>query len=160
MTKQSQDQPMAPAPAPASRLNAVSISRGLLAFVGAIFLALGAYALLTGVDSSSYPNIVIWLAAGVIAHDVILVPALTILGIALTKLLPASVRPIVQGSLIVAGVLTLIAIPVIIGGGKNPSNPSLLPLDYSRNLIIILICVGLACGFLIALKLIRGRKRP
>ena len=36
-----------------------------------------------------------------------------------------------------AGVLALVALPFVLGVGADPANPSFLPRDYGRNLLLV-----------------------
>ncbi len=134
-------------------------SAGRIAMVGAgvIFLAIGAYALLSQVALDTLPNMIVWLAGGLILHDVVIAAVVAAVGFVLGRWLPDGVRQIVAGGLIVAGIIALVALPVVIGGGRTPSNPTLLPLDYSRNLLIVVVIIGAITGCLVAIRLVRSR---
>lgn len=134
-----------------------SVGRIVMVTIGAAFLGIGAYALLSQVALDTLPNLFLWLVGGLIIHDAIIAPIVAVIGFVLSKSLPNGTRQIVQGGLIVAGVISLIALPVVIGGGKTELNPSLLPLDYSRNLLIALVIIGAITGLLVVLRLLRGR---
>ena len=45
------------------------------------------------------------------------------------------------------------AIPVVIGAGRTPTNPSLLPLDYGRNLVIVLVVIAVLTALFSLLSL-------
>jgi len=137
-----------------------SLGRIIMAVLGVAFLGIGAYALLSQVALDTLPNLILWLVGGLVVHDAILAPIVAVIGLFLSKSLPDGIRQIVQGGLIVAGVVALIALPVVIGGGKTETNPSLLPLDYSRNLIIVLIIIGAITGLFVLLRLLRHRSSP
>jgi hypothetical protein len=125
--------------------------------IGLGFLGIGAYALLSQVALNTLPNLFLWLVGGLFLHDAILAPIVAIIGFFLSKSLAEGTRHIVEGGLIVAGVISLIALPVVISGGKTESNPSLLPLDYSRNLLVALVIIGALTGLLVVLQLLRHR---
>jgi hypothetical protein len=76
------------------------------------------------------------------------------------------VRGALRGGLLVAGCATLIALPPLLRPG-TPRNETVLPLDYERNLLIVLLAV--AAGMLAAaalppltraLRTRRGGPRP
>jgi hypothetical protein len=70
-------------------------------------------------------------------HDGILVPATIAAGFLLARVVPNPVRPPLQAGAIVSGTVTLASIPVLGGYGRLANNPSILPLDYGRNLAIV-----------------------
>ena len=57
----------------------------------------------------------------------------------------------------VAGVLTLIALPCILGGGADPANPSFLPRDYGRNLLLVDVGVLVAAALWATVATLRAR---
>ena len=142
---------------PSTADSSIMFMRIALIVLGLAMLAIGAYALFSQVDLATMPNLILWLVAGLVIHDAIAMPIVAVVGVLLTRGLPSGPRQLIQGGLIVAAVVSLIALPVVIGGGRTPANPSLLPLDYSRNLVIVLALIGLVVGLLIAGLLLRNR---
>jgi hypothetical protein len=62
---------------------------------------------------------------------------------------------VVRVAVIVGAAVTVVALPFVFGFGRAPDNPSILPLNYGRNLALLLL--GLAA--LTALVLGRHRIR-
>jgi hypothetical protein len=58
--------------------------------------------------------------------------------------------------MVVTGLLTAVALPVVLGFGRRPDNPSQLPLDYGRNLVLVLVLVWVAVA---VLAFARNRRR-
>ena len=87
-------------------------------------------------------------------HDLVLVPGVAAAGWLVTRLVPLAVRPVVRGGLVVAALTTAVALPVVSGRG-DPGNPSSTPLDYPRNLALVLLAVALGTA---ALALRRHRR--
>ncbi|MEV4534519.1 hypothetical protein AB0J82_11885 [Asanoa sp. NPDC049518] len=79
-----------------------------------------------------------FLAAVVVAHDAILVPLTIGLGVLIGRFLPIAVRRPVRVAAIISLAVTLMAIPFVLGRGRRGDDPSALPLDYGRGLLIIL----------------------
>ena len=113
--------------------------------IGAV--AFGLRGLLTGGVATAWPATATWLVAGVLLHDLVLVPLLAAGGWLLTRWVPAPVRPVVRGGVVVAALVTAVALPVVSGKG-DPRNPSLTPLDYPRNLAIVLAAVAVTTAVL------------
>jgi hypothetical protein len=101
-----------------------------------------------------------WFIGGLLVHDLLLVPAVLLVGVAVRRL-PTALRPVVRAALIVSGALALTSVPLLLGYGRSaqPGNTSLLPGDYPRNLAIITGAVWAAAAIwaLVRLLVRRGR---
>ena len=113
---------------------------------------------LTGGVATDWPVTATWLVGGVLLHDLVLVPAVAVVGWLVTRAVPAGARPVVRGGLLVGAVLTLVALPVLTGRG-GAGNPSSTPLDYPRNLALILLAVAVLTAVLAAARVVRSRSR-
>ncbi|MGH2788267.1 MAG: hypothetical protein ACRDJV_10200 [Actinomycetota bacterium] len=82
-----------------------------------------------------------WFAGAALVHDFIAAPIVFGAAFVLVRTLPARMRPIVQSALVATGVFVLITFPFLRGYGRNPANPSVLPNNYARNLLIVLAIV-------------------
>ena len=82
-----------------------------------------------------------WLVGGALAHDLVLVPVVLLVGRAL-RVVPGRLRAPVQAALLAAAVLTLVAVPFVGRFGVKPGNPSHLPRDYTSGLLVALAVVG------------------
>ena len=114
-------------------------SRLLIGLLGVAATAYGAWLLLTeAIDGwGDLVDVAVWLAAGVVLHDFVLVPLTLAVGLALTSLLPASRRAPVAAGLVVLGTLTLVAVPVLGGWGANADNPTILDRDYAAGWLVL-----------------------
>lgn len=91
-------------------------------------------------------------------HDGLLLPAFIGIGVLIHRYVPASMRAALQGALIASAALTLIAIPLILGYGRLPDNPSALPRDYPVGLAIVLATVWFTAGLVFLVGRIRSRR--
>lgn len=130
--------------------------RWVLYALGALAVAYGARGLLMHAADTVPPRAALWLVAGVIVHDALVVPAVLLVGAAVVRLVPAVARPVVQGALFVSGVLALVAVPLLLGRG-GAGNPTSGPLPYERNLVLVLVAVWLLAGLLVGVRLLRSR---
>ncbi|MEV4177973.1 hypothetical protein [Nonomuraea sp. NPDC049709] len=80
----------------------------------------------------------LWFGVLLVAHDAVLMPAILLIGLVAGRLGPAP-----RAALIVAGAVTLATLPTVLALGRRADNPSILPLDYFRNLLLVLAAVGL-----------------
>lgn len=77
-----------------------------------------------------------WFVGGVLVHDLLVAPLVVAVGALLTRLLPTPARaPIVVG-LVVSAMLAVISILFVLNPGR-PQEPGFLPLDYARNLTVL-----------------------
>lgn len=130
---------------------------GLIA--GGGVLTFGFIGLMTNSAQTRPGNMVKWVVGGLIAHDAIVAPAVVAISFLLARLLPAAVRGGIQATLAVCAVLVVMSYPVLKAVGRDPNNPSLLPLDYPRNLAIVLAIV-LVGGVTLTLLRAARRRRP
>jgi hypothetical protein len=99
-----------------------------------------------------------WFIEFLVLHDGFFVPLTILAGFLLARLAPARIRPPLQVAAIVTVPLTLASIPVLGGYGRLANNPSLDPLDYGRNLAIVVGVVWTA-ALIAAWLLARQRHR-
>jgi len=117
---------------------------GLL--VGWAVIAIGIRGLLVNEDARMGTNPPGWLVLMVqsnLAHDIVLVPAVLLVGVGVARFVPPAVRAPVQGGLIATGVIVLFTFPFVRGYGIKPDNPTVLPQDYGRGLLLVLGAVWL-----------------
>jgi hypothetical protein len=129
--------------------------RTLLAVAGLAAVGYGAWRLLDTQDTGQVALVVVWLAAGVLAHDVVVAP----LEIGLGRLGRALSGPVAAGAavvLVVLGPATLTAIPVLGRFGADPLNPTLLDRDYALGWLL-LAAAALLAGTAVAVRGLRSR---
>ncbi|SDU78028.1 hypothetical protein [Jiangella alkaliphila] len=101
-------------------------------------------------------ELAVWLAGSGVLHDALLAPALVVAALA-TRWLPDAARLPVRLGLALSALLTVVFWPVVRGWGRSPSVPSALPLDYGRNLIVVLALIWLVVGVAVVVRARRGR---
>ena len=110
--------------------------RWILYAAGAGLVLLG----VTGLIKESDPiGWAVWFGGAAVAHDAILVPLVLLAGPALRR-----TRRAVRAAAIVAGTVTLATLPTVLALGRRADNPSILPLDYGRNLLLVLAACAVA----------------
>ncbi|MDT0344680.1 hypothetical protein [Streptomyces litchfieldiae] len=132
-------------------------ARLALGAAGLALLAVGVRYLFTDTPAGAPREVAVWLAGVVLAHDLVLAPLVLLVGLAVRHV-PA--RRAIRGGLLVAGCLTLIALPPLLRPGA-PRNATALPLDYGRNLALLLATTALVTAAVAAVSASRrGRRRP
>jgi hypothetical protein len=120
--------------------------------IGIIGILWGAAHLLIDPHKTHLIGLIVWLGAGLVLHDGVLVPVIAVIGFVLTKYVPAPMRSYIQGALVTMGVVTIVALPLIYRHGKTLPGKTLLERDYARNLIVIL---GLIVAVAVAAYVVR-----
>lgn len=100
----------------------------------------------------------IFLIAVLLGHDWLLMPLAVGIGALLTRTVPSRARAETAAAAYISGVLLVIALPLVLGLGKRPDDPSALPLNYGRGLVVCLAVVWLAAGATLLYR--RHRRRP
>lgn len=100
-------------------------------------------------------EVVLWLAGAIVLHDGLIAPLVLGLGLLLAAV-PA--RGTVRAGVIVAGSLTLVALPLMLRPGTAP-NPTALPLDYVRNWLVLMGVVALGTGAVLGVRRLAQLRR-
>ncbi|GAA0236223.1 hypothetical protein [Cryptosporangium japonicum] len=138
-----------------------------LTLLGTAILLYGVVGLLGSSGPSPLGRWLLLVVVGWLAVDTLLTPAVIATGRLLRRLIPdppdgrgrpgrrRAARILVGAAAAVSGVLVLVALPFVDGGGRDPSVPSALPLDYGRNLVLLLAAGWLGVGAAVAVLLRR-----
>jgi hypothetical protein len=110
--------------------------RWLFLLPGFAALAWGAVGLVRD-DRVPLPAWLTWFVGSALVHDLVIAPVVVVVGALLARLLPRPARPPIVVGLVVSGVLTLVALPFILDLGTS-REPGFLPLDYGRNLLLLI----------------------
>jgi hypothetical protein len=112
---------------------------------GVPIMSWGSYGLLAD-GSRTHPQLWIrWFLGGAITHDLLVAPVVLLVGAAVARHVSARFRAPLQAGLIMSALVVLVAAPFVTGWGRIPSNPSVLPNNYARNLLIVLTVIWSTC---------------
>ncbi len=100
-----------------------------------------------------------FLAGVLVAHDAVLLPATIGAGALIGRFVPAGIRATVRVAGFVTLVLAVVTMPLVLGFGRRPDDPSALPLDYGRGLAVAVLAIWTA-SFAVLLTRRVVRKRP
>lgn len=137
-------------------MSAVRIALGVL---GGLMIGYGAVRLLHGLPPAMLAIFGGWLLAVLIIHHGVLSPAVLAVGAALRGL-PDRGRAFVQGGLITAAAVVVIAIPLILQQFSQPPAKAMLLRDYRVSLLVLLLSVAGGTCLAYAIRVARGRRRP
>ncbi len=99
-----------------------------------------------------------WFVGSALLHDLLIAPVWIGLGWLAARVLPVPARPAAVVGGAVAGVLVLVALPFVLGFGADPGNPSFLPHDVGRNLLLIVLGVLTAAAVWGTVATLRARR--
>jgi hypothetical protein len=119
--------------------------RAVLLGLGLAGIAYAVVGILTD-DGTSPVHQGLFLAGLIVVHDGILLPLVIGVGALTVRYLPVRVRPPVQLGLYASLVVCILALPFVIGAGRDPANPSILPLNYARGLWLVLGVIWVAAA--------------
>jgi hypothetical protein len=117
---------------------AIRNARIALVILGVALLGLGGIVLLQEVNPKRYVGILAWFVGALIIHDGIIAPIVFLVTVVLrTRLqrVPTVVVAIIQGALVVGGIVTLVVVPEIMKKSIGTLSTSILPQDYALHLV-------------------------
>jgi|GEM_PF-554711 len=121
------------------------VARTILILIGTAGLLFGLFVLFDTVRIARLPGVALWLGAAIVLHDAVLAPLVFCCGLLLRRAgrrVTGTIVLVAQGAIVVGSIMTLIVVPAIIAQSLAPTNPSLLPLDYGRNLALFWLAVA------------------
>ena len=131
--------------------------RGLVA-AGALVMGYAVLGVLTDPDARPAGQ-ALFLTAVLVAHDLVVLPVALAAGVLIGRWVPAAIRGAVRAAALVSVVVALTALPLVIGAGRRSDDPSALPLDYGRGLLLTLGAVWLATAAMVVIGH-RRRRAP
>lgn len=143
--------------------NTVRVFRLVLGAVGLAAMGYGVAGLLDEPDHVDRWGVLRWLLAGLLLHDFVFAVAVFGAGWLVMRVRPGAgprpwVRRTVLGGLAAGTAATLVALPALLRP-EPPPNPSVLPLDYARNLAVVWGVVAAVTGIVIVVRKGLERKR-
>ncbi len=93
-----------------------------------------------------------------VVHDFVVLPAAVVLAVLTARLVPAVARVPVRLALALSWLLVLISWPAARRYGARPDNPTVLPVDVGRNLVILLAAIWLLAALDVARRVVGARR--
>ncbi|TFC56612.1 MULTISPECIES: hypothetical protein [Cryobacterium] len=143
---------------PSSRMRA---ARVVLVVVGALGLAFGGYLMVDTVALRRLPGVALWIGAAIVLHDAVISPLVFGLGVLTRRAghrLAGAIIVTVQAAIVLGSLMTLIVLPAIAAQGLGPKNPTILPLDYARNLGLFWLTLAVASALISVWLYVRTRR--
>jgi hypothetical protein len=113
------------------------------------------------VDSrnANLPALVRYIVVFDVVHDAVVATLTVVLAWLVGRWLPAVARGPVRAALALTAILVVFSYPLVRRLGARASNDSALPLDYSRNLLVVLAIVWIGTAVVIGGRLLGRRVR-
>jgi hypothetical protein len=131
--------------------------------LGAVGVAMGAFGALRflQLDLDDLVDAVLWLAGGVLLHDVVVAPLTIAVTFLATRVVPSRARTAVVVGAVVLATVTVTAVPVLGGWGVRADNPTLLDRGYTAGWLVLagLVVLGVVLGLVLAPVLALARRR-
>jgi hypothetical protein len=132
--------------------------RWLFVLPGLAAAGYGLFGLLTAGSRVPLDSWFLWFVGAALLHDLVLAPLWIGLGRLAARLLPAPARPAATVGAVVAAVVSLVALPFVLGIGADPRDPSFLPRDYGRNLLLVDAAILVLAAGWAAFAVVRARR--
>ena len=119
--------------------------RGLIVglVLGLPIIGYGVRGALVDADDTHPAELARWIVGAAVVNDLVVVPAVIVVGWLGRRATPGWAWPAVRGGLVVTGALALVAWPFVQGYGRDPTTPSLLDRDYGAGLAAAVAAVWL-----------------
>ncbi len=127
-----------------------------LGVAGILLMLFGAFRLFTEITPADLIVLAVWLIGALVIHDGILSPAVVAVGWAVSRVTPPRARRYLQAGLIMAAIVTVIAIPMIYRRDSQPKSKAILQQNFGVNLTVLLALI--AAGTLIAYAVAAARR--
>ena len=135
---------------------------GLLV-LGIGLLGVGGIVLMQEVNPKKYVGILVWFIGALIIHDGIIAPIVFLVTVVMRRRLervPAVVVAIIQGTLVIGGIVTLIVVPEIMKKAIGTLSSSILPQNYALHLAVFyVVLVALAVLAIVGYRLMFTRRQ-
>ena len=131
--------------------------------LGAAGVAAIGYGALRILEQSRYTHpskLLIWLIGALLVHDAIIAPIVIGLGALLTRVVPGRARGYLQGGLVVAGLVSVVAVVEINRRNKTASPAlALLRQNYLTNLVVLVLAITLVTVVAYLISVVRANRR-
>jgi hypothetical protein len=108
--------------------------------VGLSVLVFGIVGLIHAASTENVRRILEWVISADLLHDVVVAPAVCLVGFGLVRVAPNRWRGPLQSGAVASAVVLIVAYPLLQGFAHHrlPDNASVLPLDYTTSVLTVL----------------------
>ncbi|WP_436793069.1 hypothetical protein [Actinospongicola halichondriae] len=127
--------------------------------LGVPVVAYGLWGLVDTFPGDRLVNIATYFVGGAVVHDLIVAPAVCVLGWLLLRFVPRAAVGPVQAAAAVSAVVALVAWPLVRGYGVTAGEPSFLSRDYTASVLVVWGVVWSVAALVVAFRLVSARRR-
>jgi hypothetical protein len=124
---------------------------------GAAIVAYGGRGLLV-FEPRGAPSALRWLIGSALVVDLVVIPAVGLVGWGLRRAVSATAWPVVRAALIVSGVLVLFSLALVTDQGGTPGNATVRPRNYGEGLAVALVWTWAITGTWLGARTWRRRR--
>jgi hypothetical protein len=129
------------------------------ALVAAGVLVMGFAVVGAATDDDVRPfGVLLFLVGVVVWHDLLLMPLVIAAGAAIGRFVPAPARTPVRVAALCGLAVLVVALPLVLGVGRVPGDPSVLPRPYGWGLVLVLALLWTSALGVIAARRVRRRR--
>ncbi|GAB3410527.1 hypothetical protein GCM10027515_30960 [Schumannella luteola] len=123
------------------------VARIVLIVIGVAIGVVGGVILLNDVAPKRFVGLATWLIVAVVLHDAVLAPVLVAAGLAFLRVrerlrIGRLAATIVQGALVVAGVLTAIGVPGLLANRRGSANMTIATTPYLLSVAVVWVAAA------------------
>ncbi len=126
--------------------------------LGWSIMGFGIWGFLANAHATNPHRTVWWILGSAVAHDALVAPVATLVGLAIAACLPRWARGPVAAAVAASGIVLAFSYPLLRHFGRRADNPSILPLDYPRNVAVVLAGIWLVAAGVLVRRLSAGRR--
>ena len=94
-----------------------------------------------------------FVVGGALLHDLVVAPLVILAGVLVARTVPTRSRAVVQAALVVSGLVALFSYPLVRAYGLAANNPTSLPHNYARSLLVVLGVVWAVAAAAVVVRL-------
>lgn len=132
----------------------------ITAAVGWAVIGWGVFGVFSNSLDTRPSNLAKFVVGGALLHDLLIAPVVILAGVLVARAVPARARGPVQAALVISAIVALFAWPLVRAYGLAANNPTSLPHNYGRNLLVVLGVVWAVAGGAVLLKLRDSSSSP
>ena len=127
--------------------------------LGAPLIAYGLRGVLDELPGVQLTSFVQFFVGGALVHDVVLAPAVCVIGWLVLRRVPRVAVAPVQAALLASAVVGLVSWPFVRAYGITPGEPSFLSRNYTASVLVVWACVWIMAAFAVARRVVIARRR-
>ncbi|HVL04776.1 MAG TPA: hypothetical protein VM388_02230 [Acidimicrobiales bacterium] len=128
----------------------------ITAAAGWALIGWGVYGIVSNSLDTRPADLARFVVGGALLHDLLVAPLAIVAGVLVARAVPTPARAPVQAALAVSAIVALFAWPLVRAYGLAAGNPTSLPHNYGRNLLVVLGVVWAVAGGAVILRLKRA----